>query len=89
MQRPGSWYQPLQEQGAGQETLCQPGDIKEGAGPKQEMLGVNRGVKMEVLETKEPQRHKHRPPVSNQALLSHIKVGQTGDNPPPPPPPPF
>lgn len=71
MQRPGSLYQPLQEEGA----VHLKSDITERARPKQEVLRVNRGVKMEVLETKEQQRHKHRPPVSNQSLLSHIKVG--------------
>lgn len=69
MQRPNNLYQFLQEEGAGR----QKSDITEGAKSKQEVLGVNRGVKMEVLETKEPQRHKS--PVFNQSLLSHIKVG--------------
>lgn len=73
--RPSSWYQPLQEEGLGQETQHLKGVVTEEAGPKQEVLGVNRGVKMEVLGTKEPQRHKHRP-LSNQSLLSHIKVGE-------------
>ncbi|XP_051251610.1 tight junction-associated protein 1 isoform X1 [Dicentrarchus labrax] len=65
VQRPGSWYQPLQEDGAGRETLHHKGDILERAGPKEEVMGVK-------METKESQRHKQRP-VSNQSLLAHIK----------------
>ncbi|KAM8738555.1 uncharacterized protein AB9X84_020987, partial [Acanthopagrus schlegelii] len=67
MQRSASWYQPLEGEGP-------KSDIIEGARPKEEVLGGNRGVKMEVLETKEPPRRKHRLPVSNQSLLKHVKV---------------
>lgn len=67
MQQSASWYQPLEGEGP-------KSDIIEGARPKEEVLGGNRGIKMEVLETKEPPRHKHRLPVSNQSLLKHVKV---------------
>lgn len=69
MQRPGSLHQPLREHGAGHLKS----DITEGVRPKMELSGVVRRVKMEVLGTKEPQKHK--PPVSNQSVLAHITVG--------------
>ncbi|XP_047191111.1 tight junction-associated protein 1 isoform X1 [Scophthalmus maximus] len=62
LQRPSSWYQPLQEEGAGQWH-----DITEEAGPKEEVLGEKR-VKMHI------QGNKHRLPVSD---LSHIKDALT------------
>lgn len=89
LQRPGSLYQPLQEGDMGQETPQQQGDITERGGLKEEALEGSRGVKMEVRETEEPQRHKHRPPVSNLSLISRIKVGRRrrGSLHPHPPPP--
>ncbi|XP_051816159.1 tight junction-associated protein 1 isoform X1 [Acanthochromis polyacanthus] len=66
LRRPHSWYEPLQEEATRPETPRD--DIMEGAGHKEE---VNRGVKMEVQNTTEPQRHKAS--LSNLSLLSHIK----------------
>ncbi len=79
VQRPGQWYKPLSEEGEGQETQCLKGDIPEGVEPKEEVSEVNRGVKMDVVETKDLQKQKHRP-VSNLSLLSHIKVGLRRDH---------
>lgn len=70
MQRPDSWYQPLLDKEAGPAQ----GDITEGARCKEE--GVNKGVKMGLQEAEETQRHKHKPPLSNQCHLSQFKVGQ-------------
>lgn len=64
LQRPGSWYQNMQE-GGRQKTHKQQADITGWAGPKRQ---VRRGVKMEVQEG-------HKRPLSNLSLLSHIKVG--------------
>ncbi|XP_077960519.1 LOW QUALITY PROTEIN: tight junction-associated protein 1 [Gasterosteus aculeatus] len=49
------------------------GRVTEGAGHKEEAWRVNRGAKILVQETGEPQRQKHRPPASNRCLLSHAK----------------
>lgn len=75
LQRPGSLCQPQQEEDPRQETPKEQGDITEGAGLEEEDLEGSKGVKLEVREMEEPQRHKPRPPVSNPSLLSHIKVG--------------
>lgn len=80
MQRPSSLYKALQEEGEGPLK----GDVTEGAEPTQEIMWGSRGVKMEAGETREKQRHKHRPPASNQSPQSLLKVG-----PPTAPPLPF
>ncbi|XP_069394879.1 tight junction-associated protein 1 isoform X2 [Paralichthys olivaceus] len=72
LQRPSCWYlQPLQREGAGQETPQQQCDITEEAGPKEEVLVANRGIKMKVQE------NKHRHPFYNLSLLSRIKEALT------------
>lgn len=76
LQQPGSLHEPLQEGNTGQEMPWQRGDITERGGLKEEALGGSRGEKMEVHKTEEPQRHKHRPPISDLSLLSCIKVGR-------------
>lgn len=81
MRRPGSLYKALQEEREGPLK----GDVTEGAEPTQEVMWGSRGVKMEAGETREKQRHKHRPPASNQSPQSLLKVGSPTVIPPAPP----
>lgn len=73
IQQPDSRYRPLKDKVAGQETPQLQYDIMEGARHIEEEFRVNRGIKIE--ETDVPLRCKQRLPVSNQSVLSHIKVG--------------
>lgn len=81
IRRPGSLYKALQEEGEGPLK----GDVTEGTEPTQEVMWGSRGVKMEAGETREKQRHKHRPPASNQSPQSFLKVGPPTVVPPAPP----
>lgn len=65
-------YQPLKDKTAGQET---PKTRRtEGARHVKDTFRLSKGIKME--ESEEPLRCKHRLPVSNQSIVSHIKVGR-------------